>query len=72
MKKKYIIVLSIIGSLLLFNLVLATGYGLLVATKNDKAKKGLSIAGSLISILGTFNFVKPFLIKDKNLTEEGK
>ena len=40
--------------------------------KNDKAKKGLSIAGSLISILGTFNFVKPFLIKDKNLTEEGK
>ena len=40
--------------------------------KNDKAKKGLGIAGSLISILGTFNFVKPFLIKDKNLTEEGK
>ena len=40
--------------------------------KNDKAKKGLGIAGSLISILGTFNFVKPFLIKDKNLTETGK
>ena len=40
--------------------------------KNDKAKKGLGIAGSLISILGTFNFVKPFLIKDKNLTEAGK
>ena len=37
--------------------------------KNDKAKKGLGIAGSLISILGTFNFVKPFLIKEKNLTE---
>ena len=41
MKKKYIIVLSIIGSLLLFNLVLATGYGLLVATKNDKAKNSI-------------------------------
>lgn len=33
--------------------------------KHEKAKKGLSIAGSLISILGTFNFVKPFLIKEK-------
>ena len=31
--------------------------------KNDKAKKGLGIAGSLISILGTFNFVKPFFVK---------
>ncbi len=40
--------------------------------KNKKASKGLAIAGSLISILGTFNFVKPFLIKDKNLTETGK
>jgi hypothetical protein len=33
--------------------------------KNDKIKKGLGIAGSLISIYGTFNFVKPFLIKGK-------
>lgn len=40
--------------------------------KNDKAKKGLGIAGSLISILGTFNFVKPFLIKEKKLTETEK
>ena len=40
--------------------------------KNDVAKKTLGIAGSLISILGTFNFVKPFLIKDKNSTETGK
>ena len=40
--------------------------------KNDIAKKTLGIAGSLISILGTFNFVKPFLIKDKNSTETGK
>lgn len=40
--------------------------------KNDIAKKTLGIAGSLISILGTFNFVKPFLIKDKNSSEMGK
>lgn len=40
--------------------------------KNDIAKKTLGIAGSLISILGTFNFVKPFLIKDKNSSETGK
>lgn len=37
-----------------------------------KFSKGLGIAGSLISIYGTFNFVKSFLIKDKNLTETGK
>lgn len=40
--------------------------------KNDIAKKTLGIAGSLISILGTFNFVKPFLIKDKNSSETGR
>lgn len=40
--------------------------------KNEKASKGLAIAGNLISILGTFNFVKPFLIKDKNSNETGK
>ena len=40
--------------------------------KKGNLSKGLSIAGSLISILGTFNFVKPFLIKDKNSTETGK
>lgn len=37
-----------------------------------KFSKGLGIAGNLISIYGTFNFVKSFLIKDKNLTETGK
>lgn len=40
--------------------------------KQGKFSKGLGIAGSLISIYGTFNFVKSFLIKDKNLTETGK
>ena len=33
--------------------------------KNANAKKALGIAGSLISILGTFNFVKPFLHKEE-------
>lgn len=33
--------------------------------KNANAKKVLGIAGSLISILGTFNFVKPFLHKEE-------
>ena len=32
--------------------------------KNDVAKKFLGIAGTLISIVGTFNFVKPFLYKE--------
>jgi hypothetical protein len=32
--------------------------------KNPKAKKALGIAGTLISIVGTFNFVKPFLYKE--------
>ena len=41
MKKKYIIALSIIGTLLLFNLVLGTGYGLLIATKDDKAENSI-------------------------------
>ncbi len=40
--------------------------------KKGKLSKGLAIAGSLISILGTFNFVKPFLKKEKNLTETEK
>jgi len=33
--------------------------------KKGTASKILGIVGSLISILGTFNFVKPFLIKEK-------
>ena len=40
--------------------------------KKQNVSKGLAIAGTLLSILGTFNFVKPFLIKDKNQTETGK
>ena len=40
--------------------------------KNDKAKKFLAIAGSLISILGTFNFVKPFLHKEEPQNTENK
>ena len=34
--------------------------------------KGLGIVGNLISIYGTFNFVKPFLIKEKDLTNSEK
>ena len=37
-----------------------------------KFSKGLGIAGNLVSIYGTFNFVKPFLIKGKDLTKEEK
>ncbi|MBQ8886667.1 MAG: hypothetical protein IJY61_03105 [Candidatus Gastranaerophilales bacterium] len=40
--------------------------------KKGKTSKVLGIAGSLISILGTFNFVKPFLIPEKQLTKEEK
>ncbi len=40
--------------------------------KNGKISKGLTIAGSLMSVYGTFNFVKPFLIKEENLTEKEK
>lgn len=39
--------------------------------KNDKVKKGLAIAGSLISVYGTYNFVKPYLIKG-DLTKSEK
>lgn len=40
--------------------------------KNANAKKALGIAGSLISILGTFNFVKPFLHKEEPQNTENK
>ena len=40
--------------------------------KNAKVKTGLLIAGTLASIYGTFNFVKPFLIKQENLTKSEK
>lgn len=34
--------------------------------KHEKLKKGLTIAGTLASIYGTYNFVKSFLIKENN------
>ena len=37
-----------------------------------KLSKGLGIIGNLVSIYGTFNFVKPFLIRDKELTKSEK
>ena len=40
--------------------------------KNEKAKKALAIAGTLISIVGTFNFVKPFLHKEEPKNVENK
>lgn len=33
--------------------------------KQGKATKGLGVAGALLSIYGTYNFVKSFLVKDK-------
>ncbi len=46
----------------------------LIASMLDKGNisKGLSIAGSIISIYGTYNFVKPYLIKNKELTNTKK
>ena len=40
--------------------------------QQGKLSKGLSIAGSLVSIYGTYNFVKGFLVQDKHLTEDEK
>lgn len=40
--------------------------------KQNKFSKGLNIAGSLISIYGTYNFVKPYLIRNKELTKSEK
>ena len=40
--------------------------------KQNKFSKGLNIAGLLMSIYGTFNFVQPFLIKEKDLTKSEK
>ncbi len=34
--------------------------------------KTLGIIGSIISIYGTYNFVKPFLLKENDLTKEEK
>ncbi len=40
--------------------------------KNNKFSKGLKIAGSIISIYGTYNFVKPFLLRNQDLTKNEK
>ena len=40
--------------------------------KNDKARKVMTIVGSLASIYGTFNFVKPYLIRNNELTKTEK
>ena len=40
--------------------------------KNKNVSKGMTIAGSLISIFGTYNFVKPFLKPKKELTKPEK
>ena len=40
--------------------------------KKDKITKGFAIAGSILSIIGTYNFVKPFLIREKELTKPEK
>ena len=46
--------------------------GIAQMLKNTKIKTGLMIAGSLASIYGTFNFVKPYLFKENNLTKKEK
>ena len=40
--------------------------------KNKTVNKTATIIGSLFSIAGTYNFVKPFLIKEKTLTKTEK
>ena len=42
--------------------------------KKSKISKALGVAGSLMAIFGTFNFVKPFLLKEKKeeLTQSKK
>ena len=40
--------------------------------KKPNISKYLNIAGTIISIYGTYNFVKPFLIKGKDLTKNEK
>lgn len=40
--------------------------------KNNKFANGLRILGSLMSIYGTFNFVKPYLIRNEKLTKDEK
>lgn len=40
--------------------------------KNEKLANPLKVVGILTSILGTYNFVKPYLIRSDKLTESGK
>lgn len=40
--------------------------------KNEKIANPLKILGSVISVYGTFNFVKPYLIKNTELTKSEK
>ena len=40
--------------------------------KNEKFANPLRILGSIIAIFGTFNFVKPYLIKNSDLTNSKK
>ena len=40
--------------------------------EKNTVSKALGIAGSLISIFGTYNFVKPFLIPENKLTKPEK
>ena len=40
--------------------------------KDNKFTKGLKKAASVISIYGTYNFVKPYLIRNKDLTKTEK
>ena len=40
--------------------------------KDNKFSKGLKIAGSICTIYGTYNFVKPYLIRNKDLTKTEK
>lgn len=40
--------------------------------KNNKIANPLKILGCIVSIIGTYNFVKPYLIRSDKLTETGK
>ncbi len=40
--------------------------------KKGNLSKGLTILGSVLSVIGTFNFVKPFIYKNDDLTKSKK
>lgn len=40
--------------------------------KHEKISNALKVLGSIVSVYGTYNFVKPYLIRNKELTKSEK